>query len=78
MKIKIIALATLLSSALPLTASASSHDAELNWKPGDEVPLLMPGTKMPFKLWETEQITDDVYTFRFSFYRNILSSPTTA
>ena len=71
MKTKIIALITMLSSILPLIVSASSHDAEPAWKPGDEVPLLMPGTKMTFKLWETQQISDDVYTFRFSFYRNI-------
>jgi len=71
MKIKIITLLALLSVLLPLTASTSSHDAELDWQPGDEVPLLMPGTKMTFKLWETEQISADVYTFRFSFYRNI-------
>jgi len=36
-----------------------------------EVPLLMPGTKMPFKLWETEQVADGVYTFRYSFYRTM-------
>jgi glyoxylase-like metal-dependent hydrolase (beta-lactamase superfamily II) len=37
----------------------------------EEVPLLMPGTKMPFKLWETEQIAENVYAFRYSFYRTI-------
>jgi glyoxylase-like metal-dependent hydrolase (beta-lactamase superfamily II) len=36
-----------------------------------DVPLLMPGTKMPFKLWETEKVADGVYAFRYSFYRNI-------
>ena len=25
----------------------------------------------PFKLWEVEKITDDIYSFRYSFYRNI-------
>ena len=25
----------------------------------------------PFKLWEIERITDDIYGFRYSFYRNI-------
>ena len=25
----------------------------------------------PFKLWEVEKITDDFYSFRYSFYRNI-------
>ncbi len=25
----------------------------------------------PFKLWEVERITEDVYAFRYSFYRNI-------
>jgi glyoxylase-like metal-dependent hydrolase (beta-lactamase superfamily II) len=71
MQIKALVLISLLSTALPLAAWASSHDKELDWKPGDEVPLLMPGTKMPFKLWETERVGDNVYTFRFSFYRNI-------
>jgi glyoxylase-like metal-dependent hydrolase (beta-lactamase superfamily II) len=37
----------------------------------EEVPLLMPGTKMPFKLWETEQVAENVYAFRYSFYRTI-------
>jgi glyoxylase-like metal-dependent hydrolase (beta-lactamase superfamily II) len=36
-----------------------------------EVPMLMPGTKMPFKLWETEKLADGVYAFRYSFYRNV-------
>jgi glyoxylase-like metal-dependent hydrolase (beta-lactamase superfamily II) len=70
MKMKITILFTFFVTTLPLTALASSHDRELDWKPGDEIPMLMPGTKFPFKLWETEQITDDVYTFRYSFYRN--------
>jgi glyoxylase-like metal-dependent hydrolase (beta-lactamase superfamily II) len=51
----------LLLISLPLLASAAE----------DEVPLLMPGTKMPFKLWETEQVAENVYAFRYSFYRNI-------
>lgn len=41
------------------------------WSAEEEVPLLMPGTKMPFKLWETEKVADGVYAFRYSFYRNI-------
>lgn len=36
---------------------------------GQEVPPLFPGS--PFKLWETQKITDDVYGFRYSFYRDI-------
>ncbi len=54
-------LLVLLSCALPFAASAAE----------DEVPLLMPGTKMPFKLWETEKVAENVYAFRYSFYRNI-------
>jgi len=56
-----ILLTAVLMFSLPFAAQAED----------DEVPLLMPGTKMPFKLWETEQITDSVYAFRYSFYRNI-------
>jgi glyoxylase-like metal-dependent hydrolase (beta-lactamase superfamily II) len=55
------ALACVLLCAVPFSASAAE----------DEVPLLMPGTKMPFKLWETEQVAENVYAFRYSFYRNI-------
>ncbi|MEC9376027.1 MAG: MBL fold metallo-hydrolase [Pseudomonadota bacterium] len=36
----------------------------------DQVPLLMPGTKMPFKLWEVEEVAKNVFAFRYSFYRN--------
>jgi glyoxylase-like metal-dependent hydrolase (beta-lactamase superfamily II) len=31
----------------------------------------MPGTKMPFKFWQTEQLADGVYAFRHSFYRTV-------
>ena len=37
----------------------------------DDVPLLMPGTKMPFKKWETEEVAEGVYAFRHTFYRTI-------
>jgi glyoxylase-like metal-dependent hydrolase (beta-lactamase superfamily II) len=33
--------------------------------------MLMPGTKIPLKLWETEQVADGVYAFRYSFYRTV-------
>ena len=55
------ALMYILMCGLPLAATAAE----------DEVPLLMPGTKMPFKLWETEQVAENVYAFRYSFYRAI-------
>lgn len=38
---------------------------------GEEAPLLFPGSRNPMKKWEVETITDDVYGFRFTFYRNI-------
>lgn len=56
-----IVLTAVLMLSLPFAAQAEEA----------EVPLLMPGTKMPFKLWETEQVADGVYTFRYSFYRTM-------
>jgi len=35
----------------------------------EEAPPLFPGS--PMKLWETEEIADGLYGFRYSFYRNI-------
>jgi len=37
----------------------------------EEAPPLIPGSRLPFKLWETEKIADGVYGFRYSFYRDI-------
>lgn len=36
-----------------------------------EAPPLFPGSKNPMKKWETEHIAEDVYGFRYTFYRNI-------
>ena len=38
---------------------------------GEEAPPLFPGSRNPMKKWEVEPITDDVYGFRWTFYRNI-------
>lgn len=65
-----LVLATLLT-AFSSAVLASAHTAKTEIDPAGEVPMLMPGTKMPFKLWETEQVAENVYAFRFSFYRNI-------
>ena len=66
--LKLIAIALL--AALSAVANASSHTGHSGLNADGEVPLLMPGTKMPFKLWEVEQVAENVYTFRYSFYRN--------
>jgi glyoxylase-like metal-dependent hydrolase (beta-lactamase superfamily II) len=47
---------------LSLLLLAASVEAE-------EAPPLFPGS--PMKLWETEEIADGLYGFRYSFYRNI-------
>ena len=59
-----------LLATLGSVALASGHTGRAQVGPDGEVPLLMPGTKMPFKLWEVEQVAENVYAFRYSFYRN--------
>ena len=64
---------TLLSTLallVPLSTLSSSHNRPVERVDG-EVPLLMPGTKMPFKMWETQQVAENVYAFRHTFYRSI-------
>ncbi|MDJ0926055.1 MAG: MBL fold metallo-hydrolase [Gammaproteobacteria bacterium] len=61
MKTQALVLLAGLLLSLPVTART----------PADEVPLLMPGTRFPFKLWETEQLAAGLYAFRHSFYRTI-------
>lgn len=38
---------------------------------GEEAPQLFPGSRNPLKKWEVEKITDDIYGFRYTFYRDI-------
>ncbi len=38
---------------------------------GEEAPQLFPGSNNPLKKWEVEKITDDIYGFRWTFYRGI-------
>jgi glyoxylase-like metal-dependent hydrolase (beta-lactamase superfamily II) len=37
----------------------------------EDVPLLFPGSRNPMKKWEVEPISDGVYGFRYTFYRNV-------
>ena len=37
----------------------------------EEAPQLFPGSRNPMKKWEVEPITDGIYGFRHTFYRNI-------
>ena len=62
---------TVAALTLSATALASGHKGPVYEGPDAPVPMLMPGTKMPFKLWETEQVADGVYAFRYSFYRTV-------
>lgn len=62
---------TVAALALTATAMAGGHKGPAYQGPDAPVPPLMPGTKMPFKYWETEQVADGVYAFRHSFYRTV-------
>lgn len=57
----LILLCFLLTAAIAPVQADSAQD----------VPLLFPGSKNPMKKWEVEPIAEDVYGFRYTFYRNI-------
>ena len=62
---------TVAALALTTVAMAGGHKGPTYQGPDAPVPPLMPGTKMPFKYWETEEVADGVYAFRHSFYRTV-------
>jgi glyoxylase-like metal-dependent hydrolase (beta-lactamase superfamily II) len=58
-------LAALLLTALVPAARADGPILAESTEP------LIPGAKMPLKLWEIERIAPDLYSFRYTFYRNV-------